>query len=121
MGAPVERSSFAASEEGWGSGLLRTIASAFRLLRSLRGGGRCRQSESLDHPIVQRRPHLGDFVIFPCGIHAIGQHHNKKLAVRIDPNRGAGKTGMPEAVWRKVVPARAALGRYHPAERPRPP
>jgi len=88
--------------------------------RSLRGSRRCRQSQRLHHCIMQRWTHLLNLCILPRRVHAIRQQHHKQLPVRIDPDRSAGKSGMPEAVRRKIMPARAALGRHRPAQRPRP-
>ena len=111
----------AASEEDRGVGYCVPLPGLARLESLVGRGFHCRrQSESLDHRIVERWPHLGNFVVFPRRVDAIRQQHHEDLAVRIDPNRSARETGMPEAVRRKVAPAGAALGRHHPAQRARP-
>ena len=84
------------------------------LLRS-RGGSK---PQRLHHRIMQCRTNLLNLCIFPRRVHAVRQQHHKKLPIRINPNRSAGKSRVPKAVRRKIMPARPALGRHRPAERP---
>ena len=68
---------------GYSQNMARGLLLSFSLLRGWR---RRRQAQRLHHRIMQRRPHLGNFVVFASGIDTICQQHNKKLPVRIDPN-----------------------------------
>src|SRR6266851_2557720 len=69
---------------------------------------------------MERRSHLLNLRILPGRMHAVRQQHHKKLPVRINPDRSAGKSRMPKTVRRKIMPARSALGRHCPAQCSRP-
>src|SRR5882762_4589896 len=81
---------------------------------------RCRgKSQRLHQRIMQCRPHLLNLYVLPGRVYAIRQQHHKKLPIRIDPDRRSGKTRVPKAVRRKIMPARSAFGRHRPAQRAR--
>src|ERR1700746_1852398 len=54
-------------------------------------------------------------------MHAVGQEHHKKMAIRIDPNRCACKTGVAERTWPHKMAARTAFGRNRPPQGSRAP
>src|ERR1700733_2318637 len=54
------------------------------------------------------------------GIDAVGKQDDEELAVRIDPDRCAGKAGVAKAVRGKVMAAGGAVRRDAPAESARP-
>ena len=72
-----------------------------------------------DHRVMHGGPHGRNLVVFARGIDAIGQQDDEKLAVRINPDRRAGKSQMPETARRKIAAARGIGRRHHPAERAR--
>ena len=63
---------------------------------SMRRG--CSEAQGLHHCIMERGAELLNLLILARGMHAIGEQYDKKLAVRVDPDAGAGKTGVAEAV-----------------------
>ena len=65
---------------------------------------------------MKRRANLRHFLIIARGMDAIGEQHNKKFAVRIDPDGSAGKAGVAKTMRRKKVAAGAAFGGNRPAE-----
>ena len=65
---------------------------------------------------MQRRPNLGDFLIFACGMHAVGEQHHEQLPIRINPDGSSCETGVAESVRSHKVAAGAAFGGNGPAE-----
>ncbi len=59
---------------------------------------------------------LCDLLVFASGVDAVGEECDEELAVRVDPDAGAGEAGVAEAVWRKIMAAGAAFGGDGPAE-----
>src|SRR5580700_8913251 len=47
---------------------------------------------------------------------AVGEEDDEELAVAIDPDAGAGKAGVAEALGREIVAAAASFGRDGPSE-----
>src|SRR6267378_8840 len=87
------------------------------LLRGRRGR---RKPLRLHHRVMQRHTHLLNLGVFARRVYAVRQQHHKKLPVRIDPDRSPGKSRVPKAMRRKIMPARSALGRHSPAQGPCP-
>src|ERR1700719_2877972 len=74
------------------------------------------EAQGLHHGIVQRGADLGDLLVFAGGIDAVGQQDDEELAVRVDPDRCAGKAGVAEAVRGEVMAAGGTFCRDGPAE-----
>src|ERR1700678_487243 len=75
------------------------------------------QPERLDNRIVQSRAHLADLFVGARGVHAIGQQDHEKVALRVNPQRGAGKPGVTKAACRKILARRGGRrGRHVPSQ-----
>src|SRR6267154_6197439 len=80
---------------------------------------RWRESERLYHRVVHGGAHGRNLVIFARGIDAVGQQDDEELAVRVNPDRRAGKSKVSKAAWRKISAARRIRRGRHPSERVR--
>ena len=77
------------------------------------------EAQRLNHRIMHGGTHLRNLVIPPRGIDAIGEQHNEKFAIRVNPDGSAGKSGVPKTMRREKVAAGATFGGHCPAERAR--
>jgi hypothetical protein len=75
--------------------------------------------QRLDDGIVHKGPDLADGLRHAVGPGAVGQQRHRKLARRIDPQRGAGKSEMPKRRGRKVGARRGRRRRSVPSQRSR--
>src|ERR1700730_16094815 len=80
-----------------------------------RSVGRFSESQRLHDRVVKGRAHLSHFLIIARGIYAIGEQHNEKFAVWINPYRSAGKPGVAKTMGREKMTAGAAFCGYGPA------
>ena len=76
-----------------------------------------RQAQALHDAIVNCRLHAPDFVVIRIGMCPIriGEKHNKKLLLWIDPYGGPGESGMADALFGKVAATRRGLCGHIPA------
>src|SRR5215469_10161543 len=81
------------------------------------GDGFDGEAEGFDDRVVNRGTDFGDLMIFARGMDAVGEQHDEKLAVGVDPDAGAGEAGVAVAVRRKIVAAGAVFRGHDPAER----
>ena len=77
--------------------------------------------EALDDLVVNCRLNAADLVIVRVGMRSIriGEQHDEKASLFVDPDGGAGKSGVTDALFRKIAPAGRRLGGHIPAERAR--
>src|SRR5262250_2924582 len=73
--------------------------------------------EGSDDPVGHLAPDWTPAGVVPGGVDPIAQEYDGEAAVRVDPDRGAGESGVAKGVFRKAIPGAASFRRCVPAQR----
>ena len=69
-------------------------------LELLSRNGLVSEAEGLHDGVMYGGTQLADLLVGSCGVHAIGEQDDEKIALGIDPNRSAGESGMADRLRR---------------------
>ena len=79
-----------------------------------------RSAKAFQHEVVDDRAQL-EAALLGDLVHAVGEHHDDRLALEIDPERGAGEAEVPDRARREVAgPTRTAPASACPSRAPSP-